>query len=222
MEKNNVVSPAQFEAVKGFERALSDKPVEEQLAALLVAKNVLYGCSWEFCSMHPQLRRYEAEFANSRTCSLQKVTYNRQEGIKGYLVYMQIDKLLELLGPNNKGPLTASDVEVAKKSREESAVSLIYRMRAGYAGKIGIYRTYDTQRIIVSGKTFPAYAVTFKELCVFCEKAGYGIVVGGVPRDPKQVILREDAVIESLLLAPSNNALLIDIAPMKKQEKNIT
>ncbi len=88
MEKNNAVSPAHLEAAKAFERALSDKPVEEQLAALLVAKNVLNGCSWEFCRMDPQLRRYEAEFANSRTCSLQKVTYNPQEGIKGYLVYM--------------------------------------------------------------------------------------------------------------------------------------
>lgn len=219
MKKNNAVSHAQLETAKAFERALSDKPVEEQLAASLVAKNVLNGCSWEFCRMDPQLRRYEAEFANSRTCSLQKVTYNRQEGIQGYLVYMQIDKLLEILGPNNKGPLTASDVEEAKKNREESAVSLIDRMRSGYAGKIGIYHTYDTPTITVCGKTFPAYAVTLRELCVFCEKTGYGIVVGGEPRDPKQVLLREDAVIESLLLAPSSNALFIDIAPMNSMLK---
>lgn len=217
MKTNNAVSGAQLEAAKAFERALSDKPVEEQLAVGLISKNVLNGCSWELCRMDPQLRRYESEFANSQTCSLQKVTYNRQQGVKGYLVYMQMGRLLELLGPGNKGPLIASDLELAKKHREEAGVALIERIKSGYTGKIGIYCTNDSQTITVSGKTFPAYAVTLRELCMFCEKTGYGIVVGGEPRAPRQVLEREDAVIESLLVAPSSNALFVDIAPMKKR-----
>lgn len=217
MKTNNPVSGAQLEAAKAFERALSDKPVEEQLAVGIISKNVLNGCSWELCRMDPQLKRYEAEFARSQTCSLQKVTYNRQQGVKGYLVYMQMNRLLEILGPNNKGPLIASDLELARKHREEAGTSLIERIKSGYSGKIGIFCTNDSQTITVSGKTFPAYAVTLKELCMFCSKTGYGIVVGGEPRDPQQVLQREDAVIETLLVAPSSNALFIDIAPMKKR-----
>lgn len=217
MKTNNAVSGAQLEAAKAFERALSDKPVEEQLAVGIISKNVLNGCSWELCRMDPQLRRYENEFAQSKTCSLQKITYNRQQGVQGYLVYMQMGRLLELLGPNNKGPLIASDLELARKHREEAGVALIERIKSGYTGKIGIYCTNDTQTITVSGKTFPAYAVTLKELCMFCGKTGYGIVIGGEPRDPQEVLRREDAVIESLLVAPSSNAMFIDIAPMKRR-----
>jgi hypothetical protein len=216
MKTNNEISGAQLEAAKAFERALSDKPVEEQLAVGLISKNVLNGCSWELCRMDPQIRRYEDAFKQSSTCSLQKITYNRQQGIKGYLVYMQMGRLLELLGPANKGPLIASDLEIAKKHREEAGLALIERLKSGYRGKIGIYCTNDTQSITISGKTFPAYSVTIKELCNFCQKTGYGIVIGGEPRDPQQVLQREDAVIESLLVAPSSNALLIDIAPMGK------
>lgn len=217
MKTNNAVSGAQLEAAKAFERALSDKPVEEQLAVGIISKNVLNGCSWELVRMDPQLRRYEKEFAESKTCSLQKVTYNRQQGVQGYLVYIQMSRLLEILGPNNKGPLIASDLEIAKKHREEAGTALIDRIKSGYSGKIGIFCTNDSQTITVSGKTYPAYAVTLKELCMFCDKTGYGIVVGGEPRDPKQVLQREDAVIENLLVAPSSNALFIDIAPMKKR-----
>lgn len=217
MKTNNAVSGAQLEAARAFERALADKPVEEQLAVGIISKNVLNGCSWELCRNDPQLRRYEQEFKNSSTCSLQKVTYNRAQGVTGYLLYMQMGRLLELLGPNNKGPLIASDLEVAKKHREEAGVALINKIKSGYAGKIGIYCTNDSQTITVSGKTFPAYAVTLKELCTFCEQLGYGIVIGGEPRPPKQVLQREDAVIESLLVAPSSNALFIDIAPMRRR-----
>ena len=107
-------------------------------------------------------------------------------------------------------------MEVAKKDREEAGVALIERIKSGYTGKIGIYCTSDTQSITVSGVTFPAYALTLKELCFFCSKMGYGILIGGETRDPRDVIARENAVIESLLVAPSSNALFIDIAPMKE------
>lgn len=217
MKTNQVISDTNLEVAMAFERALSDKPVEEQLAASLVAKNVLNGCSWEFCRMDPQLRQYEAEFANSNTCSLQKVTYNRLMGIKGYLLYIKMDRLLDLLGPNNRGPLNVSDLELAKQHRKEARRALIERIKSGYAGKIGIFSTNDSQIITISGKSFPVYAVTLKELCELCEIAGYGIVVGNQTREPKQILEHEDEVIECLLLAPSSNALIIDIAPMKKR-----
>lgn len=215
MKTNRDVSDTHLKIAMAFERALSHKPVEEQLAASLVAKNVLNGCSWEFCRMDPQLRRYEEEFANSNTCRLQKVTYNRLMGIKGYLLYIKMDRLLDLLGPDNRGPLNVSDLELAKQHRKEARRALVERLKSGYVGKIGIFSTNDSQTITINGKTIPAYAVTLKELCELCQKAGYGIVVGNQTREPKQILEHEDEVIECLLLAPSSNALIIDIAPVK-------
>ena len=38
------------------------------------------------------------------------------------------------------------------------------------------------------------------------------------PRDPGEVLKREDAVVKSLVVAPSSNALFIEIAPMGKKK----
>ena len=106
-----VENEKQKELMEAFERALLDKPVEEQMAAA----NILNGASWAFCGMDPVLREQEETFAQSSTCSLQRVTYNRQMGIQGYLVYMKLDRLCELLGPDSKGPLTAEEIALARK-----------------------------------------------------------------------------------------------------------
>lgn len=215
MKRDNIINFAQQKIERNFERALSGKPIEEQLAASIVTKNVFNGCSWEFCRMDSVLRRYETEFAQSKTCRLQKVTYNREQGVQGYLVYMQMDRLLELIGQDNRGPLLASDLEIVKQRHEDEIIALLSRIKSGYTGKIAIYYTSDCQTITIQGRTLPAYAVTLQELCFSCLSTGYGVVIGGEPRDPKQILQKEDAVIESLLLAPSSNGLFIDIAPMK-------
>lgn len=215
MKGNNVIDFARQKIAKEFERALTDKPIEEQLAASIVTNNIFNGCSWEFCRMDSLLRRYEAEFTQSKTCSLHKITYDREQEVQGYLVYMKMDRLLELLGPNNNGPLRTSDLEIVKQQREAALETLLRRILSGYIGKIGIYYTSDTQTVTVQGRSFPACAITLQELCSVCLMKGYGIVVDGEPRDPKQVLQRENAVIEALMPAPSANALFIDIAPMK-------
>lgn len=211
-----VENEKQKEMMEAFERALLDKPVEEQMAAALAASNILNGASWAFCGMDPVLREQEETFAQSSTCSLQRVTYNRQMGIQGYLVYMKLDRLCELLGPDSKGPLTAEEIALVRKENTDAKKELIDRIASGYAGKIGIYYTGNSGTVTVSGRTFPAYAVTLKELCEICERLNYGIVIGGVTREPGEVSRREDAVLEHLMLTPGNNALFIDIAHRQK------
>lgn len=219
MVTNNNYDSAALEMAKKFEQALSDKPIEEQLAVSIISKNVINGCSWEFIRSNPEIKRNFEAFKASKTCSIQEVTYNHQKKVTGYIIYMQMERLLDLLGPNNCGPLAQKDVQLANKHRQEAAFALTKKIQSGYTGKIGIFCTNDSQTITVSGKAYPAYAVTLKELCAICQKAGYGIVVSGEPRDPQQVLQREDAVLKTLLVAPSSNALFIDIAPMGKQRR---
>ena len=217
MKTNNAVSNEDYEAARRFQQALESKPVEEQLAVSLIAKNVINGCSWEFVRANPQLRRNKADFDKSPYCSIQEVTYSHSKKIYGYLVYMQMSRLLELLGPQNNGPLSNKDVEIASQHRKEAGEAFIKRLGEGYQGKIGIFCTNDSQTISIQGKTYPAYAVTLKEACSICEQMGYGIVVSGEPRNPQQVLQREDAVLKSLVVAPSSNALFIEVGKMKKR-----
>lgn len=217
MVTNNEVKASEVEAAKAFEAELGKRPIEEQLAVGLISKNVLNGCSWEFVRAANDLRRHMDDFKNSKTCSLQEVTYSRKEGIYGFLVYMQMGKLLEILDVKNKGPLTSRDLELANKHRREAVEGLMVLIQKGYQGKIGIYCTNDSQTITIKGTSYKAFAVTLRELCNILLKYGYGVVVSGVPRDPNEVLKREDAIIKSLVVAPSSNALFIDIAPMGKK-----
>lgn len=218
MKTNNTYDGKTLDMAKRFEASMNTKPLEEQIAVGLITKNVLNGCSWEFTRKTPEVTRNMELFKNSKTCSVQEVTYDHAKKITGYLVYMQMGKLLELLGPSNNGPLIQSDVQLAEKHRKEASESLIKKLQSGYAGKIGIFCTNDSQTITISGKAYPAYAVTFKELCTICSKMGYGIVVSGEPRDPQQALQREDAMLKYMVVAPSSNALFIDIAPMGKRK----
>lgn len=209
----NNVNQSTMEAAKKFEEALAKAPIEEQIAVGLISKNVLNGCSWEFVRPNPEIRRNLDAFKQSSVCSVQEVTYNHKQKIYGYLVYMQMNHLCKLLGPSNNGPLEDRDLRIASKHREEAQVNLAKKMKHGYKGRIGIFCTNDSQAITVDGKTFPAYAVSLKELCIICQQCNYGIVINGVVRDPAEVLKREDAILKASTVAPSSNALFITIAP---------
>ena len=218
----NNVGGREIDAAKRFEQALAQYPSEVQMAVGLISKNVLNGCSWELCRYTPDIRREYENFRQSKICSIQEVTYNHKSSQseahpQGYLIYMQMGKLLDILVDKNGGPLRLADVQIANKHRQEAIEALTKRLVSGYKGKIGIFCTNDSQTITINGKALPAYAVTLHELCTICQETGYGIVISGEPRDPQQVIQREDAVIKSLVVAPSSNALLLDVAPMGKR-----
>lgn len=214
--KNVGVSKEVMSAMKRFEQCLSTKPIEEQIAVSLISKNVLNGCSWEFTRQNPEIKRNLEAFKKSEVCSVQEVTYNHEKKVCGYLVYMQMSYLCSLLGPKYSGPLNEKDLKIATDHREEAQLGLAKKMKAGYTGNIGIYCTNDSQSITVDGNTFPAYAVTLRELCTICKQLRYGILINGAVRNPDDVIAREDAVLRSLTVAPSSNALFIKIAPMKR------
>ena len=218
MKTSAEVDAAMVDAAKAFEAILSKRPIEEQIAVSLISKNVLNGCSWEFVRNNPDIRRNLEAFRQSPVVSVQEVTYDRTNKVSGWLIYMQMNKLLEILDSRNGGPLVAADVKLAEEHRKEAGEALVKKMQKGYKGKIGIFCTNDSQTITVSGQAYPAYALTLKEVCVICSKTGYGIVVSGEPRDPGEVLKREDAVVKSLLVAPSSNALFIEIAPMGKRK----
>ena len=216
--QTNAVSGKELDQAKRFEQALSTQPPEVQTAVCLISKNVLNGCSWEICRYDPEIRRMYDNFRQSKVCSIQEITYDHKKKDnahpQGYLVYMQMNKLLDILVDKNGGPLRMADIQLANKHRQEAVEALTKRLLSGYKGKIGIFCTNDSQTITINGNVLPAYAVTLHELCIACQEVGYGIVVSGEPRDPQQVLQREDAVIKSLIVAPSSNALILEVAPM--------
>lgn len=210
MSENN--NQALEKAAKQFEENLAKYPIEEQIAVGLISKNVLNGCSWEFTRPNNDLRRNLAEFKKSGTCSVQEVTYDLKSGKTGYLVYMKMPRLLSILSKEAPGLISKKDLDLAVKHREESFITLTKHLQKKGGGRIGIYCTNDSPAITVDGVTYPAFAVSLRELMQVCQTLGYGVVVAGSVRSPEDILKREDAVLKSLLVAPSSNALFIEVA----------
>lgn len=213
---NNVGNDPRLKAAADqFARNLEKYPPEEQYAVGAISKNILNGCSWEFVRKNSEATSLVSAFQKNPNCSIQEVTYSHKAGVKGYLVYMNLSYLCNLLGKEAPGLLNQRDLILASEHRKEAILSLAKKMQSGYRGKIGIYCTNDSQSITVDAKTFPAYAVSLSELCQVCQRYNYGMLIDGGMRSPAQVMQREDYVLQSLVVAPSSNALFIDIAPMR-------
>lgn len=214
---SNVNQNAQLEAAsQRFAENLSKYPIEEQLAVNAISKNVLNGCSWEFVRQTTEFKRHLEEFRANPNVSVQEVMYNHQNKTGGYLVYMNLSYLCNILNKEAPGLINAKDLEMASKHREEAVESLYKKMQSkSFRGRIGIFCTNDSQSITVSGKTYPAYAVSLREMLQVAERCGYGVEVAGAVRQPEDVLKREDAVLKSLTVAPSSNAIFIDIAPLR-------
>lgn len=199
-----------------FSEYIDRLPEEEQLAISLISKNIVNGCSWEFTRDVTQLRRMEKGFAENPNVSLTQVVYHHgQRNVSGYLVYMKLDYLLRQLHAASPNLITQEDAKRASERRQEACMSLARKMQKGYRGVIGIYCTNDSENITISGKTYPAFAVTFAEFCQIAIKFGYGVVLSSAIATAQQCMQNAAKVISSCEVAPSSNALLIEIAPLK-------
>lgn len=201
------------QAALAFDERLQKYPVEEILAVGAISKNVLNGCCWEFVRKSSEYVQTKSAFDKNPNVSMQEISYGHN--VQGYLIYMNMNYLCNILDKEAKGLINAEDLEKAKKHRNEAVIALSNRMKNGYKGRIGIYCTNDSQAITVQGKTFPAYALTLREMLKVAERYGYGVIVGKFVRKPADIAAREDAVLKSLIVAPSSNAMFIDIAPMQ-------
>ena len=207
-------------AAEKFADNLEKYPIEEQIAVASISKNVLNGCSWEFVRNNSELRQNLAAFQSSQSCQLKEVTFSHQQKITGYLLIMNLNRLVEILAKEGLGVFNQQDLQDALKHRQEAimkAAKIMTPDKHGkkYVGKVGIFCTNDTSTITVNGTSYPAFAVTLGEFCDICSQTNYGIVVGNGVRNPADVKAKADLVLKNCIVAPSGNALFIEIAPMK-------
>lgn len=203
------------QAAEQFAANMTKYPVEEQFAVSAISKNVVNGCSWEFVRNSPEIAKILDRFQSNPHVSAQEVTYAHDKGIRGYLVSMDFQYMLQLLNKEAPGLFSANNLEYISKHRQE-AVTGLAKLMAGkkFKGRIGVYCTNDSSTITKDGKSYPAFAVTFVELLQVCQKCGYGVVASGISRAPADVLQRATAMIKAATVAPSSNALFFDIAPL--------
>lgn len=194
-----------------FAKALSAFPPEVSLGVGIVIPNFVNGCSWGFVSDTNTVYKDYIERINKNP-NMSSIKING-----GYLLTMNMDYLLGVLSKTVKGSyITNRDLDIASKHRQKALEELDKFLRKGIKGKqrVGIYSLNDCARVTVKGVNFPAFCVTMPDLMALCLKYGYGFVLGGQIRSVNQVSSHIMKVVERLDIAPSRNALFVDIAKM--------
>lgn len=202
-------------AAEQFATNMEKYPIDEQIAVSVIAANIINGCSWEFVRNTSDIRKNMDAFKNSKSCVLKEVTYSHTKKLTGYLLYMDINRLVGILGKEALGVFDQKTLSEAVNHRKDAVLSVAKLMKKGYKGRIGIFCTNDSKTITVDGKSYPAFAVTLDELCDICAKMNYGFIAGGAVRSPLEIKQKADGVFRACIVAPSSNALFIDIAPMR-------
>lgn len=206
---------ALMKAANQFADNLDKYSIEEQIAVMTISKNVLNGCSWEFVRNNQEVRKAVDKFKSNPNCDIKEVAYSHDKKIYGYLVLMSLNRLVEILAKEGMGVFTQEDLNAAVEHRKQAVQSCAKLMKKNYKGRIGVFCTNDSQTITVDGTSYPAFAITLNELCDICNNMGYGFMLGNKIRQPADVKAHIDAVIKACTVAPSSNALFIDIAPLK-------
>lgn len=199
------------EAGKRFDEAMKKYSPDIYTGIGIVMTNIPNGCSWGFISgANREFEKSLHIFENSDKVVVKALGQDSKGVGKGWLVNIPMDLTLKILDAEAKGLISSEDLENAKKHRQDAILSLDKFMKKGKEGRIGIFSTNDTKNITVNGKTYPAFTVTLDDLLALCVRNNYKLNLGA-PRTPAEVNNVKDAVLSKLMLAPSGNALLIDI-----------
>lgn len=201
---NNINKTAEAAAIR-FANELQKYPLEVSVGVGIIIPNLVNGCSWGIVNdTNEEYKKCLDAIKSNGNMSSYKIR-------GGYLVTMNMDYLLSILGRIASGYVTQRDLQIASEHRKKALVDLEKFMKKGGSGKIGIYNLNDSPRITVKGVTYPAFCVTMPDLLALCVRNGYGLKLGGVVRTPNQVASHIGQVIPRLEIAPSSNALFIEI-----------
>lgn len=205
MNNKNINQAVEAAAIR-FANELQKYPLEVAVGVGIIIPNLVNGCSWGFVNdSNDEYKKCLKAIQSNENMSSYKIK-------GGYLVNMNMDYLLSILSRIASGYVTPKDLQIASEHRRKALVDLEKFMRKGGSGKIGIYNLNDSPRITVQGVSYPAFCVTMPDLLALCVRNGYGLRLGGNMRTPNQVASHIDQVIPRLQIAPSGNALFVEIA----------
>ncbi len=188
-----------------FANELQKYPQEVAVGVGVVIPNLVNGCSWGFVNdSNEEFIKCLGAIQSNPNMSAYKIK-------GGYLLNMNMDYLVSILTKVASGYVTKRDLQLAVEHRRQSLAYLEKFLKKGVGGKIGIYNLNDSPRITVQGVTYPAFCVTIPDLLAACVRSGYGLKLGGSVRTPGQVNSHLLQVVERLEIAPSGNALFIEV-----------
>jgi hypothetical protein len=188
-----------------FSQELDKLPPEVGEVVTLVIPEFMNGCSWGFIKDNDEVfKKHIPAIQKNPKMSVFKVS-------GGYLVFMNMLYLVDLLKRISSGYITNKEYVIAEKNREKALFELNKELSKGERGLVGIYNLNDTNRITVKGKVYPAFCVSVNEFLTACIRNNRKIKVQGKVYTPDDISKNVTNFIKTLIIAPSGNALFVDV-----------
>lgn len=204
MDGKNINQAVEAAAIR-FANALQSYPAEVAVGVGIVIPNLVNGCSWGF------VNDSNAEFKKCLNAIHSNPNMFAFKIKNGYLLNMNMDYLVSILSKVASGYVTDRDLQIAIRHRQKALSDLEKFFKKGGSGKIGIFNLNDSPRITVKGVSYPAFCVTLPDLLAMCVRNGYGLKLGAKVRTPGEVSNKLLQVVERLEIAPSGNALFVEV-----------
>lgn len=162
-----------------------------------IMPNLLNGCSWAFLS--------DEEAKNSYSLIKQDSNAELYKVSNGGILLGNFEKLVTMLTSVAGYIYTQEDLDRAVMYRNKAVADLQKYLQKKGPGVIGIYNLNDTPNITVKGTTYKAFNVDLETLLSACNMLGMQNFVQSIVSQNKA------QVFANLQIAPSGNAMLIDV-----------
>ena len=186
-------------------------------------ENLMSGCPWGFFSGSAANRDFVRGLEDIKNSKYFQV-YELRQGVgkyreKEYLVISDMKYMTGILSEVYWYPrgqkerlYTEEDLKRALNKRQENIRSFAEFLKVATAGYIGIYNLNKGMEIVMDAKSYPAFAITLPDAMTLCKLQGFSMVVAGKKVNPDFILQKQDIVFKNLMLAPSRNALFIQIS----------
>lgn len=179
-------------------------------AASFVMPNLPNGCSWGFAKSGDINEEVISNWRKDPNVQVFDIT-------GGVLVNVDFMELVNRI--QGTVPIfSEQDLQYASKFRDNSRQACMkYLTKLGNEGTsrqvthVGVFNTNDTNTITVSGQTYKAFNVDIVDFVNMAANAGLGFVVEGQAIGYQQFLNNLERAVSSLVLAPSGNALFVDV-----------
>lgn len=196
-------------SIKYGEEILKQEGAFGSLLLGCLSPNALRGLDWAFLT-GVDAREFMRNIDEGKKHQLYKWHIKLRDG--SILVQSDIEAIYGKMDLARKlGLITREDIEEGMKRRMESIQAFDKFCKQGKGGYVGIYNQNESDTITIKGKRYHAFAVDAGTLIRVTKANNRKFKLGSGVYSPDEVLQKINQVIENLTLAPSGNALMIEI-----------
>lgn len=205
----NWIEAATAQYVEEFPKAYG---VDYTDAVSLILPNLVNGCSWglrSFKAMSSGEKKSIQAWANVPDIQV----FQLKDGLLVNTDFMTLIQRIQ-----QTVPIFRQESLVAAEAQRQAAVKHLTNWMTKLAktptkeALVGVFCTNDTSKVTINGTVYNAYNMDLVTFAQIVEQAGFSVIIEGRPVNSATIASNLPGVLQYLPLAPSLNAVMVQIA----------